>query len=100
MSSDFSPAVGPLGEGEASLGGLLGEEEEPGEVFLGLTVHPGRPFPLSLQPKVFGSPRFSPPRLNRTAWFCFSSQALIKVSGASMVARGWTWVWDATVSGS
>lgn len=30
-SSDFSPAVGPLGEGEASLGGLLREEEEPGE---------------------------------------------------------------------
>lgn len=27
-SSDFSPAAGPLGEGEASLGGLLGEEEE------------------------------------------------------------------------
>lgn len=30
-SSDFSPALGPLGGGEASLGGLLGEEEEPGE---------------------------------------------------------------------
>lgn len=29
VSSDFSPAVGPLGE--ASLGGLLEEEEEPGE---------------------------------------------------------------------
>lgn len=51
-------------------------------VFLGFTVHPGRPFPLSLQPKVFGSQRFSPPRLDRTVWFCFLSQALRKVPRA------------------
>lgn len=43
-------------------------------VLLGFTVHPGRHFPLSLQPKVFGNQRFSPPRLDRTAWlFSLSS---------------------------